>query len=58
MDDEDLGAFGIAPQVLRAKDDYGENHVAKKRSRTVFAQQGAIPGSSMNSSLLNKMFQS
>ena len=58
MDDEDLGAFGIAPQVLRAKDDYGENHVAKKRSRTVFAQQGAIPGSLMNSSLLKQMFQS
>ena len=44
MDQEDLGAFGIAPQVLRAKDDYGEGHVSRKRLRTVFAHTGAIPG--------------
>ncbi|XP_059351894.1 LOW QUALITY PROTEIN: G patch domain-containing protein 1-like [Daphnia carinata] len=44
MDQEDLGAFGIAPQVLRAKDDYGEGHVSRKRLRPVFAATGAIPG--------------
>ncbi|XP_046645658.1 G patch domain-containing protein 1 homolog [Daphnia pulicaria] len=44
MDEEDLGAFGIAPQVLRAKDDYGEGHVSRKRLRPVFATAGAIPG--------------
>ncbi len=46
MDQEDLGAFGIAPQVLRAKDDYGEGHVSRKRLRPVFAATGAIPGKS------------
>ena len=44
MDEEDLGAFSIAPQVLRAKDDYGEGHVSRKRLRPVFAIVGAIPG--------------
>nr|SVE75587.1 EOG090X013U [Daphnia hispanica] len=44
MDDEDLGAFGIAPQVLRAKEDFGEGHVSRKRLRPVFATAGAIPG--------------
>lgn len=44
MDEEDLGSFGIAPQVLRAKDDFGENHISKKRTRTVLASKGAIPG--------------
>lgn len=44
MDEEDLGAFGIAPQVLRARDDFGEGHVSRKRVRQVFAPTGAIPG--------------
>nr|SVE79951.1 EOG090X013U [Daphnia magna] len=44
MDEEDLGAFGIAPQVLRAKEDFGEGHVSRKRLRPVFATAGAIPG--------------
>nr|SVE73388.1 EOG090X013U [Daphnia atkinsoni] len=44
MDEEDLGAFGIAPQVLRAKEDFGEGHVSRKRVRPVFATAGAIPG--------------
>ncbi len=44
MDEEDLGAFSIAPQVLRAKDDYGEGHVSRKCLRPVFATAGAIPG--------------
>nr|SVE74956.1 EOG090X013U [Daphnia dolichocephala] len=44
MDEEDLGAFGIAPQVLRAKEDFGEGHVSRKRVRPVFAAAGAIPG--------------
>nr|SVE77435.1 EOG090X013U [Daphnia lumholtzi] len=44
MDEEDLGAFGIAPQVLRAKEDFGEGHVSRKRLRPVFAAAGAIPG--------------
>ena len=44
MDQEDLGSFGFAPQVLRAKEDFGENQVSKKRVRTVLAPKGAIPG--------------
>nr|CAG4636774.1 EOG090X013U [Ceriodaphnia reticulata]SVE72769.1 EOG090X013U [Ceriodaphnia reticulata] len=53
MDQEDLGAFGIAPQVLRAKDDYGEGHVSRKRLRPVFALTGAIPGLPALHSILN-----
>lgn len=44
MDQEDLGTFGIAPQVLRPKEEFGENHVARKKTTTVFASQGPIPG--------------
>ena len=43
MDEEDLGAFGIAPQILRAKDYYSENNTSK-RQRQIFAAVGAIPG--------------
>ena len=44
MDDEDLSAFGIAPQVLRAKDEFGENQGSRKQTRPLFAPKGAIPG--------------
>lgn len=44
MDEEDLGAFGIAPQVLRARDDFGEGHTSRKKARTIFAPTGSIPG--------------
>ena len=45
MDQEDLGSFGFAPQVLRAKDEYGENQVSKRATRKILATKGAIPGS-------------
>ena len=44
MDQEDLGAFGIAPQVLRAKDDFAEHNSSRQRSRPIFAAKGSIPG--------------
>ena len=44
MDEEDLGSFGIAPQVLRAKDEFGENQVSKKQTKPLFTPRGAIPG--------------
>lgn len=44
MDKEDLGSFGFAPQVLRAKDEYGENQVSKRTTRKILATAGAIPG--------------
>jgi len=44
MDQEDLGSFGIAPQVLRAKDDFGEHQSARQRLKPVFATTGSIPG--------------
>nr|CAG4649090.1 EOG090X013U [Scapholeberis mucronata]SVE93450.1 EOG090X013U [Scapholeberis mucronata] len=53
MDEEDLGAFGIAPQVLRARDDFGESHVSRKKLRTVFAPTGSIPGMPVLHSILN-----
>nr|CAG4643013.1 EOG090X013U [Ilyocryptus agilis] len=53
MDQEDLGSFGIAPQVLRAKDEFGENQVSKKRLRPVYAPSGPIPGMPALHSLLH-----
>lgn len=44
MDQEDLGSFGIAPQVLRAKDDFGEHQSTRQRLKPVFATIGSIPG--------------
>ena len=44
MDQEDLGSFGFAPQVLRAKDEYGENQKSKRSTRKILATAGAIPG--------------
>ena len=44
MDDEDLGSFGIAPQVLRAKDEFGDNQISRRQTRPLFATGGAIPG--------------
>nr|CAG4641457.1 EOG090X013U [Eurycercus lamellatus] len=44
MDQEDLGSFGIAPQVLRAKDDFGENQASRKQLKPIFAPRGPIPG--------------
>lgn len=44
MDQEDLGSFGIAPQVLRAKDDFGEHQSARQRLKPLFATTGSIPG--------------
>ncbi|ENN79858.1 G patch domain-containing protein 1 [Dendroctonus ponderosae] len=40
MDDEDLGEDGIAPQVVRATDDY---NTSRKRKKQIFAD-GPIPG--------------
>lgn len=44
MDQEDLSVFGIAPQVLRAKDEFGENQISRKQTRPLFASRGPIPG--------------
>jgi hypothetical protein len=45
MDEEHLGSLGIAPQVPRAIDDFGDGHVSRKRLISpVFATAGAIAG--------------
>lgn len=44
MDQEDLGVFGIAPQILRARDEFGEGNVSRTRTRQILAPNGAIPG--------------
>ena len=46
MDDEDRGVFGIAPQMLRAREEYGDKSVGKQQKKPLFAQKGAIPGMS------------
>ncbi|CAG9823556.1 unnamed protein product [Phaedon cochleariae] len=48
MDDEDLGEYGIAPQVVRATKDYS---TSKKRRKQVFSE-GPIPGQPVLETLL------
>lgn len=49
MDEEDTGQFGIAPQVVRAKDEFANK---KKRKKKVFAD-GPIPGEPVLETLLS-----
>ncbi len=44
MDQEDLGSFGIAPQMLRAKDEFGDNQIGRRQTKPLFASKGPIPG--------------
>ena len=39
-----VSLFGIATLKIRARDDYGEDHVSRKRLRLVFAPIVALPG--------------
>ncbi|CAH1180458.1 unnamed protein product [Phaedon cochleariae] len=48
MDEEDLGEYGIAPQVVRATKDYS---TSKKRRKQVFSE-GPIPGQPVLETLL------
>ncbi|KAK5640433.1 hypothetical protein RI129_011244 [Pyrocoelia pectoralis] len=48
MDDEDIGEFGIAPQTVKATDDYAKN---KKRKKQCFSD-GPIPGEPVLETLL------
>lgn len=48
MDDEDIGEFGIAPQTVKATDDYAKN---KKRKKKIFSD-GPIPGEPVLDTLL------
>lgn len=49
MDEEDVGEFGIAPQVVRAKDEFANK---KKRKKKLFAD-GPIPGEPVLETLLS-----
>ncbi|XP_063236605.1 G patch domain-containing protein 1 homolog [Bacillus rossius redtenbacheri] len=49
MDDEDMGEFGIAPRVLRAKEEYSER--GQKRQKAV-TSEGPIPGTPVLQQLL------
>lgn len=35
MDEEDIGEFGIAPQVVRAKDEFANKKKRKKKVRVI-----------------------
>lgn len=44
MDEEDRSMFGIAPQMLRARDEYGDKSVTKQQKKPLYSQKGVIPG--------------
>ncbi|KAB0792629.1 hypothetical protein PPYR_14588 [Photinus pyralis] len=48
MDDEDIGEFGIAPQAVKATDEYAKT---KKRKKQIFSD-GPIPGEPVLDTLL------
>ncbi|KAF5272733.1 hypothetical protein FQA39_LY07760 [Lamprigera yunnana] len=48
MDDEDMGEFGIAPQTVKATDEYAQT---KKRKKQIFVE-GPIPGEPVLETLL------